>query len=136
MTGLNPHQLAALQQLSENMLVDQAQPLNFVEVDVGGGVYDKVWSAEGPMLPARFVAAGQNAREPVRVDAIVSEIPMIVSLPVGTVLDPSWRLRGYVTINDVIHITVYKVVGPHNTPRSFEAVTKYLLLGPVPEVEV
>lgn len=135
MTGINPHQLASLAKLSEDMLVDQAQPLSYVEVDVGGGVYEKVWAPAGPMLKARFVAAGQNAREPVRVDSLVSEIPMIVSLPRGTALDPDWRVRGYVTINEIVHITVYKVVGPHNTPRSFEVVTKYLLLGPVPEVE-
>ena len=61
---------------------------------------------------------------------------MIVSLPAGTVLSPDWRGRAYVTIKDVVHITVYKIVGPHNTPRSFEVVSKYLLLGRVPEVEV
>lgn len=122
-------------QISEDNLVDQFQPLSYTEVDAGGGVYEKVWAPEGPMLRARIVAAGQNAREPVRVDALVSEIPMILSLTRGTVLDPSWRGRAYVTINDVVHITVYKIVGPHNTPRSFELVSKYLLLGPVPEVE-
>ena len=50
MTGINPHQLAAMAGISEQLLVDQAQPLSYVEVDVGGGVYEKVWSPATPIV--------------------------------------------------------------------------------------